>query len=120
MTRERLASINPWALSFILAGVIVAVMVLSGGTPLRPYVAVAFALVCPGMAIVRLLGIGDSLLEVSVAIALSIAIELLASLVMIYSGVWSPNGLFLCLVGLTLMAAGFDLAGLRIQPEKQP
>jgi hypothetical protein len=119
MTRERLAGINPWPLSFIFAGVIVSAMVF-GGTPLRPYLTLAFALICPGMAIVRLLGIADSLLEVAVAVALSIAIELLASLVMIYSGVWSPDGLFLGLVGLTLMAAGFDLAGLRIQPEKQP
>jgi len=72
------------------------------------------------LALVRLLGIGDRLLELAVAIALSIGFELLASLAMIYAGLWSPTGLFAGLVCVVIGGAGLELAGARARMERQP
>jgi len=72
------------------------------------------------MALVRLLALGDRLLAIAVSIALSIALELLASLAMIYAHLWSPKALFAVLLGVALVGAGLDLAGARIRSEPQP
>jgi hypothetical protein len=120
MTR-RPAHLGPWPVGIILAAVVTAILVFSGvGAGARPYVVLGFALVCPGMALVRLLGIGDPLLEVAVAIALSIGVEVLASLAMIFAGLWSPKALFAGLVAFVIVGAGLELGGARIRAEQQP
>jgi len=104
-----------WPLGVILATLASAVVVfVVPGADARPYVVLGFVLICPGMALVRLLSLGDTLLEIAVAIALSIGVALLASLAMIYAGIWSPEALFGGLLGLAAVGAGLDLAGARI------
>lgn len=78
---------------------------------LRPYVVLGFALICPGMALVRLLRIGDPVLELAAAIGLSIAVETLTSTAMLYADLWSPKALLAALVSVAVAGAVVELAG---------
>jgi hypothetical protein len=102
----------------IVAATAAAVMVVfaAPASPLRPYVVLVFTLVCPGIALVRLLAIADPLIELATGIGLSITIELLASTTMLYAHAWSPHALFVALVFLTLGAASVEMAGFENRP----
>jgi uncharacterized membrane protein HdeD (DUF308 family) len=71
-------------------------------TSLRPIVALWFLLVCPGMAIVRIFDVQELVLEWVLAIALSISLAGIISIVMIYTATWSPAVGLLILIGLTI------------------
>jgi hypothetical protein len=94
-----------WPLWLVAASVFVAVSLFAGLPPIVRLVAAAcFLPICPGMALVRLLRIADPVVETAVAAALSIAIEIVIALFMLYAGVWSVgNGLsaliMICLAG---------------------
>ena len=82
---------------------------LAMGTPgfLGPVV-VAFVLVCPGLAIVRLLELREPLLEVVLGVTLSVALAGLVSATQLYLGAWSPAGTVAILVALTIGAELLD------------
>ena len=79
-------------------------------TSLRPYLALWFLLVCPGMAIVHIFDVQDFLLEWVLALALSISLAGIISTVQIYARSWSPNLTMGILLGITLV--GVVLQGL--------
>jgi hypothetical protein len=82
------------------------------GPPIQDMVAFWFLLICPGMAFVRLLGIGDRLTELVVAIALSIALDTAVSEAMVLTKRWLPEwGLF---VLICMSAAGAALQIIRL------
>jgi hypothetical protein len=86
-------------------------------SPVRPFVVVWFVLVCPGMALVRMLRLADPLLELATGIALGIALELLVVVLALYSGVWSPRWI---LAGLVCFACGLAAADLVVvEPVRQ-
>ena len=60
--------------SAVLAG---AVQLAPPHSPLRLAVILWFVLVCPGMAVVRLLAVNDAATELALAVALSIALAIL-------------------------------------------
>lgn len=78
------------------------------GSPLRPAIIFWFMLFCPGMAFVRLLQIEDRLMELTVAIALSIGIDTVVSETMVLAQRWSSE------LGLIVLA-GLSLAGVMLQ-----
>ena len=86
------------------------------GSPLRPYVVLAFAIACPGSALVRLLAVPDPVLELAAGVGLSIAIQILASTAMLYAHAWSPEALFAALVVVAVSAASVELLGLVNRP----
>lgn len=90
------------------------------GSTARPYVVLVFALVCPGMAVVRLFRIDEPLLELAVAIALSIGVELLLSTAMLYLGLWSPETLFVALVCVAIGCAAVEVTRVPQQTEARP
>lgn len=99
-----------WSRLIILAAVatvILAVLAVQG--PLRPAVTLFFALTCPGMALIRLLGLRDPLVELSLGIALSVAIAGLVGGGLLYFGLWSPEGG----LAILIMIAAVGLAGER-------
>jgi uncharacterized membrane protein len=86
-------------MSTALAGslaALVAAFALSPG-PVRAIVTIGFLLVFPGMAIVRLLRLPGTLTQLVLAVALSIAVETAATLVMVYTHAWSPDVLLVIL-----------------------
>jgi hypothetical protein len=78
-------------------------------SPLRPWLVFWFLLVCPGMALVRLLQIDDGLAQLTLAIALSLALDAATGGVMLYAGAWSPNRALAILVLLSLAGAALQL-----------
>lgn len=74
--------------------------------PIRTVLTLWFLLVCPGMACVRLLRLGRPLYEWSLAIALSLALDMLVAEAPLYLGWWSPRASLLLLLWLTV-GAGF-------------
>jgi uncharacterized membrane protein len=70
--------------------------------PIRPAVTVLFVLTCPGLSLVRLLGLRDPLAELVLGVATSIALAGLLGGVLLYSGMWSPLGGLAILVVITI------------------
>jgi hypothetical protein len=78
--------------------------------PARPLVEAWFLLVCPGMALVRLLRLPEPATELLLAVALSLALDALLPGTMLYLGLWSPAGGLLALTGVSLAGACLQLA----------
>ena len=60
-------------------------------SPVRPLLAIWFLCICPGMALVRLIGLRDRWTEVTLAIAVSLSLDVVLSLALVYAGLWSAN-----------------------------
>jgi hypothetical protein len=71
----------------------------------RAPIALGFALLCPGLALVRLFGIPGILAKLLLGVAISLALDVLIPAMLLYSGVWSPSMAFAILVGITGVAA---------------
>ena len=101
MTRRWLFQILP-----ILLGIEAGIASLAKApTEIRLPFVLGFLLICPGLAAVRLIAIEDRLHQLTLALALSLGISSLISLAAIYAGVWSPDGILLAVIGLTILLA---------------
>ena len=72
--------------SAVLAAVVAAV---DPGPPVAPAVALWFVLVCPGLPYVRLLDLGEPATEVLLAVALSISLQALVGLGLLWASAWT-------------------------------
>jgi hypothetical protein len=68
----------------------------------RAVVTLTFLLLCPGLAVVRLLRLPSRLVGLTLAIGLSLVLDQATAMVSMYAGVWSPGG---CLAVLALLTA---------------
>jgi hypothetical protein len=102
-----------WWPSIIIASAAAAVLaILWGfGPPLQPVITVWFLLFCPGMAFVRLLAIGDRIAELTLAIALSVALDTLVSETMVLARVWSPTWALVIIAGFSIGGAYIQIRG---------
>ncbi len=82
-------------------------------SPIRPVIAFWFLLVCPGMAFVRLLRIRETLTELMLAVALSLAIDTLVAEAILYAEIWSSRLALLVLIGISVIGAALQLIILR-------
>jgi uncharacterized membrane protein len=91
----------------IAAPAIATVTGMLSGTPslLRTLVTFWFLLVCPGMAYVRLLRLDSALIELTLGIALSIAIGTIVTLAQVVAGAWSVN----ISVAIMVVISGFGV-----------
>lgn len=92
-------------LIIILALLSILLALTSSGWALRPYVLFLFVLICPGMATIRLLRVNDSLTELILAIALSLALGTLLAELLVLTKHWSPTLILAGLVGISLIGA---------------
>jgi hypothetical protein len=74
-------------------------------SPLRVAVMLWFVLVCPGMAVVRLLRLHDPADEIALAVALSVALATAVAGIGLYSGLWAPGATLSVLIFITVGAA---------------
>jgi hypothetical protein len=88
----------------------VAVIVIDAPQPLRAVVVLWFLTLCPGMAFVRLLHVKDAWAEWTLAIALSLAIDALVAIFILYVGLWSPIWILVVIAILTLAGVLFQFA----------
>ena len=75
----------------------------------RPWLAFGFILVCPGMALVRLLRIEGAVMELILAIAVSLLLAIFVATATVYAGVWSPGASLAILAAISIVGAGLQL-----------
>ena len=98
----------------LLATVAVAIVVFADlELWLRAPLGLFFLLLCPGMAIVRLLETGDPVAELTLAVALSIALGVIVAGGLLYAGAWSPNAALGILMAITVGGVLLEILGGR-------
>ena len=79
------------------------------GTPIQGIAILWFVTLCPGMALVPLLKLDHLLIEVTLAIALSLSIDAIVVGIFLYSGHWSPPAMLWTLIVLSLLGSFLQL-----------
>src|SRR5438034_9213132 len=104
--------------AIIVASVIAVSIVVFGHShsPLRPFVALWFLTICPGMALVRPLRITETRHELVLAIATSLALAAIVSSALLYANRWSPPFAVALLVGISVVGVGCDIILSRRRP----
>ncbi len=101
---------NWWSLIIILSAIaLTLVIVANAGAPVRPLLAFWFLLVCPGMAFIQLMHIEERLIELVLAIALSIALDTVVAEIMALNKIWSFKGGLFVLICLSLLGAAIQI-----------
>jgi uncharacterized membrane protein len=73
-------------------------------SPVRVVLALGFLLLCPGLALAELLDVRDLAQRLAIAIAASLALDTLLSLLLVYAGAFSIPVIVSILAALTLTA----------------
>ena len=97
-----------YAPELILASSVLAMLegvIGSGTSSLRVVAVVWFLAVCPGLAVVGLLGLDDRWLALAVVPALSFALDVFVGGILSYTGLWSPAAGILILVAISIAGA---------------
>ncbi|MEA2254281.1 MAG: hypothetical protein QOG35_326 [Solirubrobacteraceae bacterium] len=109
------SALRTWYAAAVAASALAAAGAALAGlpAPVRAPLVIGFLLLGPGMAFVPLLRLHDAVAELTLALALSLALDTLVAVTMLYAGAWSPVGSLLALAGLALAGAGLQrgLAG---------
>lgn len=101
---------NKWPLILIVSGIAIGIIqMLDLSSPIRPFLAFWFLLVCPGMAFVRLLKMQHTLIELTTAIALSLTLNTIVAEIMIYTDIWSSDWAVAVLISITIIGAVLQL-----------
>jgi uncharacterized membrane protein len=99
-----------WPLIIMLAGYALGIMlILDIYSPARTILSLGFMLICPGMAFVRLLRIEDPITELTLALALSISLDMFVSEAMVLSRHWLPVWGSIILIVIALIGASIQL-----------
>ena len=99
-----------WPIIIIISALAVGGVTFGDVTsPMRPLLALWFLVACPGMALVRLLQLGETFTELTLAIAVSLALDTIVAGTMLYIGAWSPRWSLLVLIGISLFGAVLQL-----------
>jgi hypothetical protein len=77
----------------------------SGASPMRLIAVAWFLTVCPGLAIVGLIGLRDPWLSLAIVPALSFAVDVFVGGILSYTGLWSPSAAILVLVAISVTGA---------------
>lgn len=99
-----------WPRLIIAASLLTAIFYLIGASSfLRTFVALGFLFICPGMAIIPLLRLGDLSQELSIGIALSLVLDAVVAAGALYLRLWYPGAVLAVLIGLALTGASLQL-----------
>ncbi|MHB0923436.1 MAG: hypothetical protein ACYC3H_05675 [Bellilinea sp.] len=99
-----------WAVVLISSSLLIGLMAFSNWeSPVRVWIALWFLVICPGMALQRLMGLRLGIQGWSLAIAFSLALDTLVGIILLYSGNWSWELGLGILVSLTIVSAILDL-----------
>jgi len=92
------------------AGLLTALLfALDVASPLRAVVSVAFLLVGPGLAIVRLLRFRQPLTVFTLAVAASLGLETVVATTLLATGTWTPGRALAVVASITVVAATLDI-----------
>jgi hypothetical protein len=111
--RVRLLGVRrPWPATMLASCAAIALTTWAWtSAPIRPAVTTWFLLVCPGMALVRLLPDRGLVLRLVLAVAASLALETLVATFMLEAKAWAPSGTLGILLLITVAATVLDLHG---------
>ena len=76
---------------------------------MRTLTALAFLLLCPGMALVPLLRLGSLDLVLPVGLAVSLVLDTLVAAASLYLRAWQPGMVLFVLIGIALCGAAIQL-----------
>jgi hypothetical protein len=102
---------NPWRswhwpiVILISVGVVIFFTFVDPGTPVQGIAILWFVTLCPGISLVPLLKLGHVLIEVTLAIALSLSIDAIVVGIFLYSGDWSPPAMLWVLIALSVIGS---------------
>jgi hypothetical protein len=100
-----------WLAVIVASAAAAAIASLIGlAPPVRAPLVLWFAAVCPGMSLVRLLHLEDRLVEIVLAVALSLSLAGIVAAAFLYSGHWSPPATMAVLIAITACAVSFEPA----------
>jgi hypothetical protein len=85
-------------------------MTAGGASPVRTALAVWVLGVCPGLAVVGAIGLSDRWIEVSLVVALSLALDVIVSGALTYAVGWSPDVALAILLLLSVIGAAVQAA----------
>jgi hypothetical protein len=103
-----------WPSVSLAACALVTLLVAVDAAPaVRGPAVVAFVLLVPGLALVRLLHLRDRLAEHGLANALGIGLAVIVPTTMMYAGAWSPRVAFAIIVGVALCATAVEVVRTR-------
>ncbi|MBA2631068.1 MAG: hypothetical protein H0U84_08630 [Thermoleophilaceae bacterium] len=107
MSRET----RPWPWLIVLSAFAVGAVSAAGdSSPIRTVLAVWFLLLCPGLALVGLMRLNDVWGELTLGVAISVALDTVVAAGLLYAGLWSPPAAFAILAAVSLAGAGFQYA----------
>jgi len=99
----------PWAAVVAAAAVAAPALALTGApVAVRLPVVLVFLLLGPGMAFVPLLGLGDPVAELTIAVGISLAVDLAVALAMLYAGAWAPTTTLVLVAAVALGGAALQ------------
>lgn len=101
-----------WPFTILLGGVLV-LGAQFAHLVLPPLLILAYLLICPGMAYIRLIHLQDQVTEWVLAIALSITLITLLSEFMALTAHWSISFAMLWLIGLSWLGAFWQILQIR-------
>jgi uncharacterized membrane protein len=111
--RMRPVSPRRWGIALILAAsgwLVLALTAVTGQPLLRAPAVFAFVLICPGLAVVRLLPLRDRLEQAVLAVALGLSLAALAAEGIAISHILRPALVLVALASLCTAAAAAELA----------
>lgn len=106
-----------WPAVILVSGILVLIMMAANiQSPIRPWLAFWFLLVCPGFAYLPLLRLRSGWIQLPVGLALSVAIDTIVAETLVLARLWSSLGALIIICGIAF--AGIALQYFRvIQPE---
>jgi hypothetical protein len=87
---------------------------------LRTVITVWFFLVCPGMPYILSLRLGDTLMEWTLAVALSLAIDTIVSMTILFAGIWDFKLGMIVTTAIAWVGVGLHLARTVIPSRPRP
>jgi hypothetical protein len=100
-----------WPIIILVSvGVVTFFTFMNPGTPVQGIAILWFVTLCPGMSLVPLLKLGHFIIEVTLAVALSLSIDAIVVGIFLYSGLWSPPAMLSVLIAWSLIGSILQLA----------
>lgn len=110
-----------WPLIVVASSVVMFATVREGGqSSLRTVITVWFFLICPGMPYILSLRLGDGLTEWTLAIALSLAIDTIVSMTILFAGIWDFKLGMIITTAIAWVGVGLHLARMVIPTRPKP
>jgi hypothetical protein len=101
----------PWlALSLAATLAVLLAAAIGEASALRTLVVTWFLLTCPGMAIARLIDLERGVDEACVGIGVSLGVNVVVAVSLVYLGLWSAGAVFGVAAAITLTATARGLA----------